>query len=46
MTLGSLPWAALMGWLGYRLSLRFVLAYREARLRRMARRAARMPEKA
>jgi uncharacterized protein (DUF2062 family) len=46
MSLGSLPWAALMGWIGYRLSLRFVVAYRDARLRRMASRAARMAEKA
>ncbi len=46
MSLGSLPWAALMGWLGYRLSLRFVIAYREARARRMTRRAARVAEKA
>lgn len=46
MALGSLPWAAFMGWLGYRLSLRFVCAYRDARLRRMARRAARQAEQA
>lgn len=45
MWVGSLPWAALMGWLGYRLSLRFVSAYREARAKRIARRLARATEK-
>jgi hypothetical protein len=38
MWVGSLPWAALAGWLGYRLALRFVIAYRLARARRMERR--------
>jgi uncharacterized protein (DUF2062 family) len=41
MWVGALPWAALLGWIGYRLSLRFVTAYRLARARRMARRLAR-----
>ncbi len=40
MYLGAIPWAALAGWLGYRLGLRFVIAYRAARARRWARRAA------
>lgn len=46
MLVGSLPWAMLMGWLGYRLSLRFVLAYRHARQRRAERRALRAAERA
>lgn len=41
MWLGSLPWALLVGWIGYRLTLRFVIAYRHARARRMARRLSR-----
>ncbi|MEZ5833558.1 MAG: DUF2062 domain-containing protein [Dongiaceae bacterium] len=41
MWVGSVPWAILTGWVGYRLTLRFVLAYRHARSRRMARRLAR-----
>ncbi len=41
MWVGSLPWAALMGWLGYRLTLRFVIAYRHARARRIEKRLAR-----
>lgn len=44
MWVGSLPWAALIGWLGYRLTLRFVLAYRHARSRRMEKRRARRAE--
>ncbi len=39
MWLGSLPWAALMAWLGYRYSLKFIRAYRCAREERMRRRA-------
>jgi uncharacterized protein (DUF2062 family) len=35
---GSLPWAFLTGWLGYRYSLKFVLAYRHARAERMKKR--------
>jgi uncharacterized protein (DUF2062 family) len=38
MWLGSLPWAALTGFLGYRYSLKFVLAHRHARAERFARR--------
>jgi hypothetical protein len=38
MWVGSLPWAALFGWLGYRISLRFVIAYRLARARRLEKR--------
>jgi len=41
MWVGAVPWAALLGWLGYRLALRFVIAYRLARARRMERRLAR-----
>lgn len=38
MWLGSLPWAALTAFLGYRYSLKFVRAHRHARSERMARR--------
>jgi len=38
MWIGSVPWAILMGWLGYRLTLRFVIAYRRARSKRIERR--------
>lgn len=38
MYVGAVPWAALLGWLGYRLGLRFVIAYRAARARRIGRR--------
>jgi hypothetical protein len=41
MWIGSIPWAVLIGWIGYRLTLRFVVAYRHARARRMERRLAR-----
>lgn len=41
MWIGSIPWALLIGWIGYRLTLRFVIAYRLARARRMERRLAR-----
>jgi uncharacterized protein len=40
MWVGALPWAAFFGWLGYRVSLRFVIAYRLARARRLAKRLA------
>ena len=40
MWVGSIPWAALCGWIGYRVSLRFVIAYRLARARRLERRLA------
>lgn len=40
MWVGALPWAALFGWIGYRLSLRFVIAYRLARIKRLERRLA------
>lgn len=40
MWVGSIPWAALFGWLGYRISLRFVIAYRLARAKRLAKRLA------
>jgi uncharacterized protein len=36
--IGALPWAALLGWVGYRLSLRFVIAYHDARANRRSRR--------
>lgn len=36
--IGCLPWCALLGVLGYRWSLRFIIAYRQARMRRLARR--------
>lgn len=41
MWAGAVPWAILFAWLGYRLALRFVIAYRLARTRRMARRPSR-----
>lgn len=41
MWIGSIPWAIAIGWLGYRLTLRFVIAYRHARARRMERRLSR-----
>jgi hypothetical protein len=31
MAIGCIPWAILAGWLGYRLSLNFVLRHRESR---------------
>lgn len=36
---GSVPWTILSGWLGYRLSLKFVRAYYERRAQRMRERA-------
>lgn len=41
MWVGSLPWAAMIGCLGYWLTLRFVLGYRNARARRIEKRRAR-----
>ena len=38
MWVGAVPWAALLAWLGYRLALRFVIAHRVARARRVGRR--------
>jgi uncharacterized protein (DUF2062 family) len=38
MLVGSLPWAFLFGWLGYRYTLKFVRAYRHARHERMKKR--------
>jgi uncharacterized protein (DUF2062 family) len=38
MWVGAVPWAALLAWFGYRLALRFVIAYRLARARRIGRR--------
>jgi uncharacterized protein (DUF2062 family) len=35
--IGCLPWCALLGVLGYRWSLRFIVAYRHARARRLTR---------
>lgn len=46
MYVGAVPWAVFLGWLGYRLGLRFVLAYRAARARRIARRLDRIAEEA
>jgi hypothetical protein len=46
MWVGALPWATLFGWLGYRLSLRFVIAYRLARARRLEKRLARQRQAA
>jgi uncharacterized protein (DUF2062 family) len=40
MWVGALPWAALLSWLGYRLALRFVIAYRLGRAKRLAKRLA------
>ena len=36
--IGCLPWCVLLGVLGYRWSLRFIIAHRHARARRLARR--------
>ncbi len=36
--IGCIPWCALLGVLGYRWSLRFIIAHRHARARRFARR--------
>ncbi len=38
MLVGSIPWAILTGWLGYRYTLKFVRAYRHAREERMKKR--------
>lgn len=38
MFVGSIPWALLGGWLGYRWTLRLIVQFRERRLRRAARR--------
>lgn len=38
MWVGFVPWAVLCGWLGYRWSLKVVIAYRHLREKRMARR--------
>jgi len=46
MYVGAVPWAIFLGWLGYRLGLRFVIAYRLARARRIARRLGRITEEA
>jgi hypothetical protein len=35
MLIGSIPWAILSGWLGYVLSMRFVIRYREKRTRQI-----------
>ena len=35
IVLGSIPWTILMAWLGYRISFRFICAYRERRAQRM-----------
>jgi uncharacterized protein len=40
MWVGAIPWAAVLGWIGYRVSLRFVIAYRLARAKRLAKRFA------
>jgi len=40
MWVGAIPWAAVLGWVGYRVSLRFVIAYRLARAKRLAKRFA------
>ncbi len=42
MAVGSVPWAVLIGWLGYVWSLRFVIRHREARQRRRLARLARL----
>lgn len=46
MYVGAVPWAIFLGWLGYRLGLRFVIAYRAARARRWAKRAERLARQA
>jgi len=43
IVLGSIPWTILMGWLGYRVSLKLIRAYRERRQKRMAETAADQP---
>ena len=39
MTVGCIPWAILLGWIAYRMSLRFVVRYRALREQRMKQRA-------
>ena len=34
MLIGSIPWAALSGWVAYVLSLRFVISYRKRRIQK------------
>lgn len=46
MWVGFVPWAILCGWLGYRWSLKVVLAYRAMREKRMARRRSELAENA
>jgi len=40
IVLGSIPWTILMAWLGYRVSLKLIRAYRQRRAERMARQGA------
>lgn len=40
IVLGSIPWTILMAWLGYRVSLNLIRAYRRRRAERMAQRGA------
>ena len=46
MWVGFVPWAILCGWLGYRWSLKVVLAYRALREKRMARRRSELAQNA
>ena len=46
MWVGFVPWGILCGWLGYRWSLKVVLAYRALREKRMARRRSELAENA
>ena len=43
MLIGSLPFAIISAWVGYGLTYRFVVRYRQARAERMARRRMRRP---
>lgn len=44
IVLGSIPWTILMAWLGYRVSLKLIQAYRRRRAERMARPGAARPQ--
>lgn len=46
MWIGFIPWAIVSGWLGYRWSLKVVIAYRALREKRMAKRRAQLAQDA
>jgi len=46
IVLGSIPWTILIAWAGYRLSLKFIRAYRQRRAERMAKRERETAEQA